>query len=76
MVGAIARVTTLTSGLVVKLVIVVGPQVPHSGQDDDDYQGHDSCQNDQHRSRHRTIHRCVGLKMALSMPAEAIDAST
>jgi hypothetical protein len=46
MTGAITRVTTLTSGLVVKLVIVVGPQVPHSGQDDDDYQGHDSCQND------------------------------
>jgi hypothetical protein len=69
-------VTTLTSGLALQLVIVVGPQVPHSGQDDDDNQSHDSCQNDQHRSRHRTIHRCVGLKMALSMPAEAIDAST
>jgi hypothetical protein len=76
MVGTAARATTLTSGLVVELVLVVGPQVPHSGQDDDDNQRHDSCQNDQHRFRHRTIHRCVGLKMALSVPAEAIDAST
>jgi hypothetical protein len=75
-IGPAARVTPVAAGLVVKLVLVVGPQVPHSGQDDDDNQGNDSCQNDQHRLRHRTIHRCVGLKMALSVPAEAIDADT
>ncbi|HET7017550.1 MAG TPA: hypothetical protein VFI65_26745 [Streptosporangiaceae bacterium] len=76
MIGPAARGPPVAAGLVVKLVLVVGPQVPHSGQDDDDNQGNDSCQNDQHRLRHRTIHRCVGLKMALSVPAEAIDADT
>jgi hypothetical protein len=46
MVGPAARVVLSAAGLVVKLILVVGPQVPHSGQDDDDNQGHDSCQND------------------------------
>jgi hypothetical protein len=61
--------------LVVEVVLVIRPQVPHSGQDDDHDQRDDGCQNDQHRLVHRTIHRGVGLRMALAAPVSAIDAS-
>jgi len=65
----------LCCDLAVEVVFVVRPQVSHSGQDDDHDQCDDGGQNDQHRLVHCTIHRGVGLGMALAAPVSAIDAS-
>jgi hypothetical protein len=76
MVAPVAGLPALSLDVVVEVVFVVCPQVPHSDQDDDHNQGNDSYQNDQHRLVHRTIHRGVGLNLALAAPVSAIDTST
>jgi hypothetical protein len=58
--------------VVAEIILVVSPEVAHSCQDDDHDQGDDSRQNDQHRLVHRTIHRGLGLRMALVAPGPAI----
>ncbi len=59
-----------------EVVLVVRPQESHSKQDDDHNQGNHSCQNDQHRLVHHTIHRGLGLRVALAALAPAIGTIT
>jgi hypothetical protein len=76
MLASAAGMPALAVDFIVKVVFVVCAQESHSSQDDDHNQGNYCCQNDQHRLVvHRTIHRGLGLRMALAALAPAIGTS-
>jgi hypothetical protein len=72
----IAAAMPLLGRALFEVVLIVRPQESHSEQDDDHNQGNHGCQNDQHRLVHRTIHRGLGLRVALTALVPAIGTIT
>jgi len=60
--------TTAVTGQTVEVVVIVCPQVSHSGQHDDHNQNDHGSKNDQHSLAHRTIQTGMALVRRLLVP--------